>query len=89
MCWNMVAMSFTCMPSDAKLLRMSSGWCVNCCSCMRCFFRDETTSLIRAYWEKEGEINYEKHGKLLKAVDDRTLWAHQCVYFEASLAVKC
>lgn len=58
MFWNMVAMSLTCMPSDPKLLRMSSGWWVNCCSCILCFFRDETTSLIREYWKKGGK--YEK-----------------------------
>lgn len=49
MFWNMVAMSFTCMPSTPKLLRMRSGWWVNCCSCILCLFKAETTSFIREY----------------------------------------
>lgn len=82
MFWNMVAMSLTCMPSDPKLLRTSSGWWVNCCSCILCFFRDETTSLIREYWKKvkvlikTGGKNMEKLSKFL------AVWAPHCIYFE-------
>lgn len=82
MFWNMEAMSLTCMPSDEKLLRMSSGWCVNCCSCIRCFFRVETTSLMREYCKKRKSLykNWEK----LKVINDffssgtsvRLLWKH-------------
>ena len=64
MFWNMVAMSLTCMPSDPKLLRINRGWCVNCWSCILCFFRDETTSLTREYWKEF----YKKKKRVLKNV---------------------
>lgn len=56
--WNMVAMSLICMPSEPKLFRMRSGWWLNCCLCIRCFFSVETTSLEREYW---GEVERKCH----------------------------
>lgn len=84
MFWNMVAMSLTCMPSDPKLLRTSSGWWVNCCSCILCFFRDETTSLIREYWKKVKVLiktGGKKYGKTFKVFGSlgtslHLLWKH-------------
>lgn len=83
MFWNMVAMSFMCMPSEPKLLRMSRGWCVNCWSCIRCFFRDETTSLTREYWGKiKLRVTWRNKTKKVNVRNSQQFWAHQCVYFE-------
>lgn len=84
MFWNIVAMSLTCMPSDPKLLRMSSGWWVNCCSCILCFFRDETTSLIREYWgkKKKESKGSHKNWKIWKHPRFLAVWAPECVHFE-------
>lgn len=82
MFWNMVDMSLTCMPSDPKLLRMSNGWWLNCCSCILCFFRDETTSLTRQYWRKKKIEVLIKEGKGSKVKMTHTVWERQCVYFE-------
>lgn len=53
MFWNMVAISLTCMPSMPKLFSTSKGWWENCCSCILCLFKDETTSLMRVYWNRD------------------------------------
>lgn len=54
MFWNMVAISLICIPSIPKLFSTSSGWWVNCCSCILCLFKDETTSLMSVYWKWGG-----------------------------------
>lgn len=80
MCWNMVAMSLTCMPSEPKLLRTRRGWCVNCWSCIRCFFRDDTTSLMREYCEKSSHKDTEKGQEMIQdgslGTSMNLLWKH-------------
>lgn len=49
--WNMVAMSFTCMPWGPKLLSTRRGAWANCCSCIRWRRREDTTSRTSVYCE--------------------------------------
>lgn len=53
MFWNIVAMTLMCMPSVPKLFSTRRGGWVNCCSCIRCRFRDDTTSLMSEYCCKQ------------------------------------
>lgn len=73
MFWNMVAISLTCMPSTPKLFSTSRGWCVNCCSCILCFFRDDTTSLTRAYWSDTLILEHPSNSPLTQTTVDQSL----------------